>query len=217
MALISRSGRRCLGTLLPVLFLAACGSPRPEIEEVVDRYILAVQERDTERLISSSAGIFQALRDASEEEQAGLRAAYEEMLDGRYEAYRTGRDAGRLEFTPDGVVLIRALNLGRGTYYETTATEEPDPGRARLIQEVRLAYRAINLSSLPAGTTIYLLGLPLGTVYQPVIGNREPAVRQVLERIWLRWDLVFLEGGWRVEQVGPDPRPPWSYTDSTRY
>jgi hypothetical protein len=203
--------------LLSVLLLAACGGPRPDLEETVDRYILAVQERDTERLISLGAGIFQALRDAPEEKRAGLRAAYEEMLDSRHEAYATGRDEGWLEFTPDGVVLIRALNLGRGTYYETTATEETGPGRARLIQEVRLAYRAIDLSTLPAGTTIYLLGLPLGTVYRPVIGGREPAVRQVLERIWLRWELVFLEGAWRVEKVEPDPRPPWSYTDSTRY
>ena len=115
------------------------------------------------------------------------------------------------------MVLIRALNLGRGTYYETVAVSHPEAGRAVLTQEVRLSYRAINLSSLPAGTTIYLLGLPPGKVYHPVIGQRVPAARQLMEKAWLRWDLVQVDGHWLVKNVGFDERPPTYYDDTTRF
>jgi hypothetical protein len=61
------------------------------------------------------------------------------------------------------------------------------------------------------------MGMPVGKIYSPVIGAGEPAARRLLERIWLRWDLVRENGMWKVAGVAPDPREPESYADTTRF
>ncbi len=205
------------GGLLLALAALACGGPRPVVVQTVEAYIHAVQERNADRLMDLSAGMWRALSQAPPDERETLRQAYRVLLDGRHAAYLQGRDAGRLEFEPDGIVLIRALNLGRGTYYEPVEVEFPEPGRARVVLEVRLAYRSIDVSTLPAGTVIYLLGMPLGAVYHPEIGAREPAARELLEMVWMGWDLSLLDGRWRVERVVPDARPPATTRDTTRF
>lgn len=181
-------------------------------------YLRAVQERDTVTLLDLAAAYVLEQRDTPEPDQEALQRRYEAMVDARYEGWMADRDEGRLQLDPDGIALIRALKLGRGAYYETVASGRTSPERAFLVHEVRLAYRSIDLSGLPAGTTIYLLGAPLGTVHHPVIGKHEPAGRRLLDRLWIRWDLVQVDDRWLVESVGADPdRPPLTYDDTTRY
>jgi hypothetical protein len=201
---------------LLALATCACGGQGQAVADAVEDYIHAVAERDARRLTELSAGITRALAAAPGEEQA-LQAAFSALLDARHAAYLQGRDAGHLELDPDGIVLIRALNLGRGTYYEPVEISFQGADQARLVMEVRLAYRSINVSSLPSGTVIYLLGAPLGTVYHPELGAREPAARRLLETLWLGWDLARIDGRWRIAAVVPDARPPRTYSDTTRY
>ncbi|MFQ5669019.1 MAG: hypothetical protein ACE5HD_00710 [Acidobacteriota bacterium] len=210
--------RAVAGPALLVLLLVACEEQPAEIRSVVDEYIRAVQERDHDRLADLSGPLALRLEAAPAGEREAIRADYLRLLDRRQAAYLQDRETGRLSFHADGVVLVRALNLGRGVYYQTVEERFPEPGRAVLIQEVRLAYRFIDLSRLPPGTTIYLLGMPLGRIYRPVIGGDRPAARRLLDTVWIRWNLVKVDGRWRVESVGWDAdRPPVHYADTTRY
>ncbi|MFQ5768262.1 MAG: hypothetical protein ACE5ID_09810 [Acidobacteriota bacterium] len=207
------------GTAAILMILPATGC-RPEkraMEKVVDDYIHAIQERDDERLLALYAPMARALAAAPQAERASLRKRLLAAIDARHAAYLTGREEGHLPLKDDGIVLVRALRLGRGTYYENVEAAVSGADRAYLVQEVRLAYRSMPLQNLPVGTTIYLLGEPLGTVYHPVIGRRRKAVRRLLERVWVRWSLIRAEGEWLVQAVGPDQRPPLSYTDTTRF
>lgn len=203
--------------LLAAAFLSpgACTAPSPEVQRTVDRYILAMAHRDMEQLLDLYAPLLERLAAEPAARHAEIRGRFRQYAEARYAAYEAGKDEGHLEFQPVGIVLARALNLGRGAYYETIDVQFPDADRAVLIQEVRLAYRSIDTASLPRGTTIYLMGEPLGTIYNPVIGARQPAARRLLEKVWLRWSLVKRDGRWRVVQVEPDPaRPPESYVDT---
>jgi hypothetical protein len=203
--------------LLVVSLPTPCCSSGSELERVIDRYIRAVQNLDAPRLAEVSAVPMAVAGESGDGAPDQRLRLLEIRLDQRFKAHLAQRDAGHLEFEPDGLILIQALGLGRGTYYETVTTRRTGSGRAEVIQEVRLAYGSIDLSRLPRGTTIYLMGMPLGKVYHPVLGMGEPAVRQLLERIWLRWDLVRVEGGWRVAGLAVADRPPEIYDDTTRY
>jgi hypothetical protein len=201
------------GLLLP----AGCGPSRRDLEVAVETYIQAVQELDAARLEQVSA-VPMAREEALEGAPAENRQMLlEARLEQRFHDYQAQQAAGYLLFARDGFLLIRGLGLGQGAYYETVSVEGAGKDRAILVQEVRLAYRSIDLSRLPRGTTIYLMGMPVGKIYSPVIGAGEPAARRLLERIWLRWDLVRENGMWKVAGVAPDPREPESYADTTRF
>lgn len=206
-----------LALIFGLLVPAACGPSRRDLEAAVEIYIQAVQELDATRLAAVSA-VPMAMEGEPEDAPAGNRLELlEARLEQRFHDYQAQREAGFLLFAPDGFLLIRGLSLGRGAYYETVSVKGAGEGRALLIQEVRLAYRSINLSHLPRGTTIYLMGLPMGKIYSPVIGAGEPAARRLLERVWLGWTLVREDGTWKVAGVSPAAREPESYADTTRY
>jgi len=208
-------GRVALVCIL--LLPAGCGPSQRDLEVTVETYIQAVKELDAAALEQVSA-VPMALEEAPEGAPAGdRRMLLEARLEQRFHDYQAQQAAGYLLFARDGFLLLRGLGLGRGAYYETVSVQGAGEGRAVLIQEVRLAYRSIDLSRLPRGTTIYLMGLPVGKIYSPVIGTGEPAARQLLERLWLRWDLVREDGMWKVAGVAPDPREPESYADTTRF
>ena len=171
-----------------------------------------------QQVLDLSAPLAAALATEPVVRHEAVRKRFRQAVEARYSTYEKGKDEGRLDFHADGVVLTRALNLGRGAYYETVSIGFPAEGTAVLVQEVRLAYRSIDIFSLPVGTTIYLLGEPLGTIYNPVIGEETPALRRLLERVWLRWSLQRVDDRWLVMSVEPDPeRPPDSYVDTTRF
>jgi len=206
-----------LCTVLGISLATIGCSSQGEMDRVIERYIRSVQNLDAPRLAEVSA-VPMAVEGDSEDRAADRRVQLlETRLDQRFRAHQVQRDTGRLEFEADGLILIQALGLGRGTYYETVTTRRTGPGRWEVIQEVRLAYGSIDLSRLPRGTTIYLMGMPLGKVYRPVLGAEKAAVRRLLERIWLRWDLVHGQEGWRVSGVTVADRPPVVYNDTTRY
>ena len=132
------------------------------MDQVIDRYIRAVQNLDAPRLAEVSAVPMAVEGEPGDRSPDQRLQLLETRLDQRFKAHREQRDSGHLEFEPDGLILIQALGLGRGTYYETVTSRRTGPGRVELIQEVRLAYGSIDLSRLPRGTTIYLMGMPLG-------------------------------------------------------
>ncbi len=198
------------------LVTMSCSS-RSEMGQVIDRYIRATQNLDAPRLAEVSAVPLAMEGDTGDRTPEQRLQLLETRLDERFRAHQEQRDAGWLVFERDGLILIQALGLGRGTYYETVTARRTGSGRAEVIQEVRLAYGSIDLSRLPRGTTIYLMGMPLGKIYHPVLGAGEAAVRHLLERIWLRWDLVRGQEGWRVAGVTVAGRPPEVYDDTTRY
>ncbi|MCZ6601095.1 MAG: hypothetical protein O7A07_09645 [Acidobacteria bacterium] len=206
-----------LCVVLGVSLATVCCSSRSEMDQVIDRYIRAVQNLDAPRLAEVSAVPMAVEGEPGDRSPDQRLQLLETRLDQRFKAHLEQRDSGHFEFEPDGLILIQALGLGRGTYYETVTSRRTGPGRVELIQEVRLAYGSIDLSRLPRGTTIYLMGMPLGKVYHPVLGAGEAAARQLLERIWLRWDLVRGQGGWRVAGLTVADRPPEIYNDTTRY
>ncbi|MFQ5720597.1 MAG: hypothetical protein ACE5IK_13735 [Acidobacteriota bacterium] len=207
-----------LGLLLAV-HVAGCAPAAGEVSRTVQRYVQAVAQRDADTLMELYAPLAAALAAAPDDAVRDvLRREFRAFLDDQYAAYRRDRDLGKLTFSPEGVVLLRGLNVGRGAYTEVVETRFPGRDEAVLIQEVRLAYRSIDVDGLPPGTTIYLMGDPPGTIYNPVIGDRAPAARRLLERLWLRWTLTRGQGVWRVADVRPDPdRPPDVYLDTRRF
>lgn len=207
-----------LVSALLVVILATVGcSSRGAMDQVIDRYIRAVQNLDAARLGDVSAVPMAVAGESGERTPDQRRQLLETRLDERFRAHLEQRDAGYLVFERDGLILIQALGLGRGTYYETVTARRTGTGRMEVIQEVRLAYRSIDLSRLPRGTTIYLLGMPPGKVYHPVLGAGKAGVRRLLERIWLHWDMVRGQSGWQVAAVRVADRPPEVYDDTTRY
>lgn len=172
-------------TMLP----AGCDSGRTTAERVISDFAESVQSENLDALSCLLAG---AVRPGEDPERAAeRRRTFDEWARGRYAAYLSGRDHGGVDLEEDGIVLVKAFALGKGTYYEIEGTDRPAPQRWIVDTEVRFAYGEIEIAGLPPGTVFYLCGLPLGRIESVKIPNGPAEVRtEVLETVVVRWTLV---------------------------
>ena len=182
-ALFLRPPSVLLMALPPALLslTASCGPGKDAAGEVIRDYVQAVQDRDVPALRCLLVGA-----DAEDADPA----AFEAWLDDRYARYETGRDQGGVELDEEGVLLVKAFALGKGTYYYVERSERQ--GDALIADSrVRFGYTQVNYSDLSPGTTFYLAGWPPGRIRALRVPARAGTLRaEVLDRIVVRWTLV---------------------------
>jgi len=191
-----------------LIAVCGCGPAGPTVPETIDSFMAAVQNQDLDALYCLMAG-------ASEAEELGTdlaerRAGFDSWSLAQYESYVDGREDGRVELDPQGLVLVKLFALGKGTFYVHTASRSQGPDVRVVESDVRFGYANIDLSGFSPGTTFYVCGTPVGRVH-PI---RVPATSRefsvdLLTEVKLEWTLIRTQpaggcgGGWAVASVVP--------------
>jgi hypothetical protein len=171
-----------------LLAMAGCDSGRRTAERTIFSFVNAVQKEDVDALRCLLSGASRVVEDPAAAEAE--RQAFDGWVRGRYTEYLIGRDQGGVELGDDGIVLTKALALGKGTFYEISNVRRVDETLV-VDTEVRLAYGEIDISGLPPGTVFYACGSPTGAIEAVTIPYGEAEVEaDVLETVRLRWTLV---------------------------
>lgn len=200
----SRSGSvarvAAIASLAVALGAAGCRRGEKTASDAIREFVEAVQAGDAQALRCRLAGAAET-RDGAD---------FERWLASRYIEYEAGRDAGHVDLGDDGIPLVRAFALGKGTFWQVDATRWRD--RRTLVADttVRFGYPSIDLSGLSPGTVFYVCGAPVGRVHAvtvPVESGRVDLV--VLDAVRVRWTLVSepetggCAGRWSVASVRP--------------
>jgi hypothetical protein len=186
--------------LMVSVFLAAgCGPGTRSVEQAIEAYCQAVQDRDEARLACLSAG-------ASDTDPDQFRA----WVESQYAAYLDGRDAGWVEIESGGIVMVKSFSLGRGTYYQVDSVRPLGEDAVEATMSLTFGYGSIDLSNLLPGTTFYVAGSPPGRIHPIVVPRGSEQIQQeVLASIQLVWTLVRQPGNgpcepaWAVNTVAP--------------
>jgi hypothetical protein len=154
---------------------ALLGPGVDEFEQVAQQWFVAIHERDFEQLARYDAH-------APADREGRAFQAWKHQVSRILDDYEQERDAGSFEPDPTGYKIVRATMLGRGTYWETVGLFED--GEARVLRiRLNFGYGKIYYGSLPAGTTVYLLGYPLGTVHAVELGHARERKLDVLQHL----------------------------------
>ncbi len=205
-------GRRAF-IVVPVALVAACAPPTGA-EKTLARWFDALQGEDFESL--ARVDLSAPLERPSEAEPAPAEwTRWTRAVRDVIERYEAQRDEGRFDVDPRGYALVRATRVGRGTFWQVERVE----GRADapvLVLGLNFGYGEIPFGSLPRGTTVYLLGDPLGTVHPIVLGRGKRHEITVLEHAWLTARLARArpsvpgDAPLKVDSVGWAEAPPRS-------
>jgi hypothetical protein len=205
--------RKALFTLLVAgasLALPSACSPEATPQETVLRFQQAVQDGDFDALFCLSAGAPGA-EELGADPQA-RREGFAAWAAARLGDYESGREEGHVEPAGDGILTVKLLALGRGTFYRFEPPRQVDGGAVRLPASLTLGYPQLDLSRLSPGTTFYLCGAPFGTVHAVRVPSGAREVRlEVLDRITIEWSLLRQDAadgcpaGWAVAGVAPVP------------
>ncbi|RMG45087.1 MAG: hypothetical protein D6718_08430 [Acidobacteria bacterium] len=152
-----------------------CAPARPVLEKTAGRFFAAVQKRDFAELARVDAS-------APPERKGPVFHTWKRQVRGVLDSYESMREEGRLEPDPSGYLVVRATMLGAGTYWETVSLRG---GRRAPVLRIRLnfGYGEIPYGTLPAGTEIFLLAAPLGTIHRAVLGQGAVHEFDVLEHL----------------------------------
>lgn len=125
----------------------------------------------------------------------------------RMARYETARRAGNVEFSSDGVEMVKLAALGRGAYFKVARVVK-EAGRLQFRTLVKPDYIAINNLAFPEGAVVYLLGEPFGAVLPIKPGKTPGAERSVLWSVELHWIWVpspLGKADWCLYSVAPVP------------
>jgi len=176
-------------------------------ERVLESFVSAVQAEDLDALYCLLAGA----SGAGEADRDG-RARFDAWAAGRYREYLEGRDRGAVELEEDGLTLVKAFALGRGTFYRVVSTTPAGPGELAARTEVRFGYAQANYATFSPGTTFYLAGDPPGSIVAVQVPRESREItREVRDTIDLEWALAEADATedcperWTVASVRPLP------------
>jgi hypothetical protein len=176
--------------------------------QVVLAFMDAVQQEDMDSLFCLSAGASEApeLGESPEER----RANFESWARAQFDAYLIGRDEGWVELEGHGIVSVKLLSLGKGTYFRFGTVRTLDSDSLTVDTTLRLGYSGLDLSRLSPGATFYLCGVPLGKVHPILVPERSLDLEvEVLGSVTLRWTITRRPAagdcpqGWAVASVTP--------------
>lgn len=164
-------------TLMASLAMVSCDGAVDErtLTRTLNTWFQAIHDRDFERLARYDAAAPIA-RDGE------MYDAWVRAVEGILDAHLVTRDAGRLEPDEKGYRLVVAAQLGRGAFWERLALET-GPDGPKLIGRITFGYGEINYVSLPRGSTVYLLGHPLGTIFPVELGEGQHYTLDVIETL----------------------------------
>ncbi len=193
---------------LAIVLVCGCEPSGPSATETLKEFFDAVQQQDLGRLRCLMAGAADAVELGATEQER--RQGFEDWAGAYYDAYESGRDAGKVELDPQGLVLVKLFALGRGTFALHRQTGRPGEGAVVIESRIRFGYAHIDLSQFSPGTTFYVSGAPVGRVHALRIpaGGGEITV-DALERVSVDWTLVRRQasgecaGGWAVAAAEP--------------
>jgi hypothetical protein len=174
--------------------------------EAIEDYVFAVQAEDWDRLFCLSAGAAgSADLGASESER---RETFARWARAELDGYLEGRESGRVDLNASPVPLVKALALGKGTYFEVERAVPVQQGGVVAQMDVRLAYETIDLSGLSPGTGFFVCTSPVGTIEHVRVPRfRGEVSADVLDRVPVRWELVRESAsdgcaeGWKVNSA----------------
>jgi hypothetical protein len=161
------------------LAVAACGAPGERtLRQTAHRWFAAIQERDYQELAKVDAS-------APADREGPAFEAWKRAVRAALERHEVDRDRGVLEPDEQGYRLVRAMQLGRGAFWEVVDLRQGESGPILRIR-VNFGYGEISYWRLEAGSTIYLLGWPLGTVHAIELGRGKAHEIDVLEHLDVR-------------------------------
>mgnify|MGYP006302208549 CR=1 FL=1 len=178
---------------------ALVGPGVDEFEQIAQQWFVAIHERDFEQLAR-----YDAHAPAAREGRAF--EVWKRQVSRILDEYERQRDSGAFEPDPTGYKIVRATMLGRGTYWETVQLLEDGEDRVLRIR-MNFGYGKIYYGSLPAGTTVYILGHPLGTVHAIELGHARERELDVLQhlKVELRFEQVEArlpgDARWQVSRL----------------
>ncbi len=194
--------------VLTILLARGCRPGARTASDTVLAFMDAVQREDMEALYCLSAGASEAPELGDSEEER--RANFEIWAWSLYDSYLAGRDEGWVQLEGHGIVAVKLLSLGRGTYFSFGRFRTLDSDSLTVETALRLGYAGLNLSGLSPGATFYLCGVPLGKVHAIRIPERGLEVdAEVLESVTLLWTITRRPAagacpeGWAVASVAP--------------
>ncbi len=187
--------------------LGGC-EPRPNVEQTITAYASAVQQRDFATLYCLSAGAATAEELGADEQSR--RASFQKWAESLLLAYEEGRDEGEVLLDGHGILLVKLLALGRGTFSDAGSPQVAEDGTTRVRADIRFGYDSIDLSRFSPGTTLYFNRSPVGRVEPLTVPWVSREVRlDVLESVSVDWTLMEQEAaggcpaGWTVVSVEP--------------
>lgn len=193
---------------LAVIPLLSCSPPlQHEGEKLIHTYINAVQKKDYKILYELRANLADEIKDLPENKKEDHFEFFKRNMEEKYKDYERGREQGELIFSQEGIVLIKACVLGKGTYYQAMQSVQISETTGFMDTLLEFGYGHINYDTFPAGTVIYLMGYPLGHVDRLTIQRSGKVVKKVLKEAKVRWWFKksdpshFSPSGWRIESV----------------
>ena len=176
---------RVFCALISLGVLASCGGGADDrvLQGTLSDWFEALHEDDFEALARVDAS-------APLDREGSFFVAWSRAVERTFEEYERERDTGTFEPDPQGYRIVRAALLGRGAFWEQVSRSETDEG-ILLTLRINFGYGDINFRRLSPGTTIYLLGYPLGSVHRIVLGRGERREMEVLEHVEV--EVLFVE------------------------
>ena len=169
-----------LGLLVAALVAGAGSGCRIDddsrtLATTANRWFVALHERDFQELARVDAS-------APPDREGDVFETWKRQVTGVLVRHEIDRDRGVLEPDPQGYRLVLATQLGHGAFWEEVGREDDEEGPALRIR-INFGYGEVNYLPLPPGTTIYLLGWPLGTIYPIRLGEGRTHEMEVLEHL----------------------------------
>jgi hypothetical protein len=178
----------------------------------VERYLAGIQQRDDQDMSYLWAPFQRETAGLSDEEKNKALEAFKARIRKANREYDQERREGMLTPDPLGVVLFRALGLGKGSAsFPMSGSIDEGGATARVRTRVVTNLETLHLDSLPTGVRVYLMGYPFGTVEMIAVGYDEPSKHRLLESVDIDWILsrapqgVWSPAGWLIESLSPDP------------
>lgn len=207
-----------------LLVLAAC-SPSPNTVQVsVEAYISAVSLGEASRMLDMSASYLVEIAAAPDEAaRKAVEKRHRDRIEQGFIQWEVAKSAGTLQFDPLGVVLIRAIGLGKeGAAAAPLGVRFTQEGtRAVVTTRAITNYEGIRWDSIPTGGRMYLMGMPFGRVVNFATGYDDPANLTLLATVDVQWTFVRLPeidrpplapSDWYLESVTalPETAVAWS-------
>lgn len=179
---------------IALLWASGCAAPPLDLESIAYEWFDALHAGELERVAQFDASAPSVREGATFHEWAhGVRA--------EWKFYEQERGQGIVTLDRRGYRLVRAAMLGRGTFWEVSGREINSQSPALRLR-LNFGYGEVNFGQLPLGTTIYMMGHPLGTIHQVSLGRGVRHDFAVLEHL-----SVLLEFELTDQQSPPGDAP----------
>ncbi len=185
-------GAVCLALLW---HLSGCQAEEGAVTTAIIRYLHAVHSEDYDALST----LWADLRRSELNDATGFQTR--SLFKSLYFNYNEGKASGHHVFTSKGVSLIKGCMIGMGTFFTYERITVQD-NRAEVVMRLALGYPDKNYD-FPIGTTVYLMGIPLGTVYAIEIGRTPRRRWEFLKNLDILWNLEKIDGDWAITSVTP--------------